>query len=435
MIRSPGAFTPLRASLALLLLAAWLAACAPLASPTPTPSPQATRLHLITHTHPAATPNPTLAPTSTLAPARVFTPTATIPPTPTPVYLTATVWPHDPQVAILLYHRFIPDSALPYSTTVKTRLGDFRSDLERLYAAGYSLIPLDDWLKGRLVLPPGRRPLILTMDDLFFADQIFLNPDGTPSIHSGIGVLWQFSQEHPDFGFSIALFANLGDKYYANEYQNGRFLLGPDWQDSLAQAIVWCIEHGAIPYNHTYNHPRLDLTPGDKLQWELSQNDATLRAYLARAGRLDLVSRLDNLVALPYSIWPASDAGKKLLETYVSPEGTPVQAIFEADYAYRPRYMPAPYLPTFDRYHLPRMEGLQDAMRLMETHQDLFPPVSACPVGPLDPAKAADAAYLAGKIKLLVASGACQPGVYALNGWLFRATAEGVSPITLPAAP
>ena len=32
-----------------------------------------------------------------------------------------------------------------------------------------------------------------------------------------MGVLWQFYQEHPDFGFSASLFYNLGDKLFANQ--------------------------------------------------------------------------------------------------------------------------------------------------------------------------------------------------------------------------
>ncbi len=370
---------------------------------------------------------PTLLPSSTLTPLPTLTATLTSTPTPVPsitpdpFYLPATVWPGDPQVAVLLYHRFSPDTA-PYSTSVKTRLGDFRAHLQRLYNAGYSLIPLADWLHGRLTLPPGRRPLILTMDDLFFADQIFLEPDGTPALDSGIGVLWQFSQQHPDFGFSVALFANLGDKYYANARQGGHFVLGKDWEDSLAKAIVWCIEHNAMPYNHTYNHPRLDLTPGDKLLWELSKNDKTMASYLDRAGRPELAARLDNLLALPFSIWPASDAGKKLLETYVSPAGQPIEAIFEADYHYKPKYMLAPYAVGFDRFHLPRMEGLNGAIDLMEAKKDLFPPVSACQVGPLDSTQTADPDYLAKQVTNAVRGGRCQPGIYSLSGFLFRAT-------------
>jgi len=378
------------------------------------------------------TPSPVINPTMTALPTRSPAPFLTPPlkpastniPSPTilPLYLPATVWPKDPQVPVLVYHRFLPDTA-PYSTTTKMRLKDFRDHLQRLYDAGYSLIPLEDWLNGNLTLQAGRRPLILTMDDLFFADQIFLNEDGQPSTDSGIGVLWQFSQQHPDFGFSVALFVNLGDKYYANERVDGRFLLGKDWEDSLAKVIVWCIEHNAIPYNHTYNHPRLDLTPADVITWELRENDDTLRSFLARTGRQDLVSKLDNLVALPFSIWPTSEGGKKLLETYISPEGKPVQAIFEADYPYRPKFMAAPYSPAFDRYHLPRMEGLNAAIDLLETKKDLFPPVSTCQVGPLDGAELADTSYLASQVMRMVDPSRCTAGVYAFQGQLFRVSA------------
>jgi hypothetical protein len=76
------------------------------------------------------------------------------------------------------------------------------------------LIPLKDWLEGDFIIPEGRKPLVITLDDLWFGNQIFIRDDGTPSPNSGIGVLWQFSQENPDFGFHAALFAINGDKYY-----------------------------------------------------------------------------------------------------------------------------------------------------------------------------------------------------------------------------
>ena len=413
----------IRVILALALLTSLLLGCA---SPTLSLAPSATGLSP-TNT-PTFTPVPT--PTVTLIPSPTALPSPTASPTPVPFYLSATVYPGDPQVAVLLYHRFSPDSA-PYSTAVKTRLGDFRAHLQRLFEAGYSLIPLADWLNGKMVLPAGRRPLILTMDDLFYADQIYLEEDGTPSTDSGIGVLWAFSQTHPDFGFSVALFATLGDKYYANARQNGHFVLGKNWEDSLAKVIVWCIEHNAMPYNHTYNHPRLDLTPGDKLLWELKKNDDTLLSYLDRAGRPDLATRLDNLLALPFSIWPASDAGKKLIEGYVSPRGKPLQAIFEADYHYRPKYMPAPYQTTFDRFHLPRMEGLNGAITLLETKKDLFPTVSACQVGPLDQTRQGDPGYLASQVTGMVGQGKCPQGVYVLGGYLFRAGANETQKIKI----
>lgn len=122
-------------------------------------------------------------------------------------------------------------------------------------------------------------------------------------------MLWHFYQEHPHFGFHVALFPNLGDKLY------------PGGEGELARVIAWCIDHDAIPYNHFYMHPRLDLTEPWWIPVEAERNDVYLRELLSMVEREDLISYMGNLIALPYSVWPNSKAGRDALLSYVSPEG------------------------------------------------------------------------------------------------------------------
>jgi hypothetical protein len=132
-------------------------------------------------------------------------------PTESPVYtVTATVWEQDPLVPALLYHQFADDSS-PNSDANKIRLSDFRAHLETIHALDFVFVSLADWLKGDLRVPAGKSPLIFTMDDLFFNNQITLGEDGQPTTASGIGVWWDFYLQPPDLGFKGALFTNLGD--------------------------------------------------------------------------------------------------------------------------------------------------------------------------------------------------------------------------------
>lgn len=244
-------------------------------------------------------------------------------------------------------------------------------------------------------------------------------------------MLWQFAQEHPDFGFSVALFYNMGDKYYANQELNNWFVKGDGWEDALARAIVWCIEHNALPYNHLYNHPRLDLTNPADIPWELSKNDEMLRVFLARVNRQDLASRLGNLIALPYSIWPTNPRGKDIMLAYVTPEGKPVRAILEADYHYRPRYVPAPYTPEFDRVHVPRMTGLDGAIDLLVNQKNQFPLAQNCALGPIEPGRAVDTGYLKEQVGAAVAQGRCPEGVYVIGAVQGASTTPGASTVPL----
>jgi hypothetical protein len=330
------------------------------------------------------------------------------------------VWHSELQVPVILYHRFLPEGSRESSRT-KMRLEDFQAQLENLYAAGYSLVPIEKWLAGDISLPVGRRPLILSMDDLFFADQIFIDPDGTPSMRSGLGVLWHFSQAHPDFGFSAALFYNLGDKYYANKKTSSWFQVSDGWQDALAATIVWCIEHDAMPYNHTYQHSSLDQLGPLAIKDELRRNDIEMRKFLKRAKREDLIPRLDNFIALPYGVWPATKGLIKYMLTYTDPEGKPIGAVFEAGYFYEQRFLPAPFMPGFDRMRIPRITtNTFRSIEYLSSHRSEFPETENCRLGPLDLAKKDDPEYIKQQIQQALFLGTCHEGYYRVGRYFFE---------------
>jgi hypothetical protein len=298
-----------------------------------------------------------------------------------------------------------------------------------LYDAGYSLVPLENWLDGKIDTPPGRRPLVFTIDDAFFADQIYLDPDGNPSMRSGLGVLWNFSKEHPDFGFSAALFANMGDKLYGNVETPTWFNVGPGWQKALGDAIAWCIEHNAMPYNHFYTHPSLKLTAYQFITVELRQNDDSIRWFLKNAGHADLIPRLRNIIALPYSIWPTSKGSQDLIMNYRDPVDQPVLAVLEA-YYYNEGKITLPYIYSteFDRFHIPRIttNTLKSINYLMD-NKDMFPAMQDCPLGPADPMKKNDQAYIKELIHNAITDGKCPAGYYRVDGVFYNASSDPIS--------
>jgi hypothetical protein len=307
-----------------------------------------------------------------------------ITPTPTvltdPVQLTATVWESLPKVPVLMYHRFNPQpGASSYRYT--TSLDDFDRQLHALYEAGFSLVSLTDWLQGNIHLQEGRRPLIITIDDLFYADQISLTEDGNPALYSGVGRLWDFAQEHPKFNFTVALFYNLGDKGYANHYQNGTFTVKDDWRQARAEAIAWSLDNGAIPLNHFYEHPFLNQLSPPEILWQMEENDQALREALSLAGREDLINALPNILALPYVIWPETEEGDQVLFNYVNPEGAPVAAIIEGDYAGGAKFFQAPFSHEFNRWHVPRISVSSAAIDTIINQVDQIPAAVSCELG------------------------------------------------------
>ena len=307
-----------------------------------------------------------------------------ITPTPTlltePVQLTATVWEELPRVPVLMYHRFNPQPGARSSRYV-TSLSDFEQQLNALYNAGFSLVSLTDWLRGNIQLQEGRRPLIITIDDLFYGDQLSLDNNGDPAVYSGVGLLWHFSQDNPDFNFEAALFYNMGDKGYANYYQNGVFSVRDGWRQARAEVIAWGIENGAMPLNHFYEHPFLNQLSPTQIHWQMAQNDASLREALALIGREDLSKKLPNILALPYVVWPATEEGKQVLFNYVNPEGAPVAAIVEGDYAGGAKYFQAPFSHEFNRWHVPRISVSTQAISAIIDQANQIPKAGSCQLG------------------------------------------------------
>jgi hypothetical protein len=397
---------------ALFIASSLLTACTPPQTAEPTATTRSS-----THT-PAASDTPSATSTVTAPPATHTPDVERFP-------LEATVWTETPNVPILTYHQFAPNYA-EVSTAVKTRLEDFRAHLQSLYDHGYSLVPLEAWLEGDLSTAEGRRPLIFTMDDLFFNNQIRLDQNGNPSEETGLGILWHFAQEHPDFGFHAALFPNLGDKLYADPDDLG-------WEMELAQTIAWCTEHGAIPYNHFYTHPRLDETPTRWIVWQMETNDAYLRELLQMAGREDLIPKLGNILALPFGIWPQSPIAIDAMLEYATPEGKPVQAVMEVDYVYRPKFLPPPYSDSFDPHHVPRIVATQAAIDYLVENKRNFPQAVRCDLGRHPVEAFTSEASLRNVLSQGIRESDCPDGIYAVEGMIFQV--EGTAVETLPIRP
>jgi hypothetical protein len=257
------------------------------------------------------------------------------------------------------------------------------------------------------------------MDDLFYNNQLLLTEGGDPDPSTGIGVMWDFSQAHPEFGFQLALFATLGDKLYANPSF-------PTWEDKLGEAIAWGFDHGAITYNHFYTHPHLDQIEPRHIVWNARKNDEYLRSLLEQVGRDDIIPSLSNIFALPYSVWPTKPIGIQLLLAYENPEGLPLQAVMESDYISRAKFLPPPYADDFDPWHILRIIADHNAIDYLVENSGQFPTAVHCEFENLDQTRIEDQAYLAGEIRQALKQERCPEGVYSLGDKVFTASSSGV---------
>ena len=131
---------------------------------------------------------------------------------------------------------------------------------------------------------------------------------------------------------------------------------------------------------------------------------------------------------LPYSIWPPNPIGKKLLINYHNPLGQPVLAVLEAGYYHDTNTLAySPFSSHFQRYHIPRITmNTQKALNYLVDHRQQVPVAQSCRLGPVDPARAADPAYLSGLVKDAVQSALCPHAYYSVSGFYFDASGQTV---------
>lgn len=194
------------------------------------------------------------------------------------------------EIMIIMYHNLAKENS-SYARTIES----FKEDLEKLYSGGYRLISMASYLSGKIDIPYGYTPVLLTFDDGHSTNFKYIeNADGEWIIDpdSVIGILEDFAKEHPDFGKSAVFYLNAGN---------------PFGQPSLLQEkLDFLSANGYEIGNHAYDHEDLSKLDAEGIQEALGRNVKKFSAI-----QPDLKMRT---LALPYGKAPQSDD----LKAYVS---------------------------------------------------------------------------------------------------------------------
>lgn len=221
------------------------------------------------------------------------------------------------RIPVLMYHR-IGDSTSEYDRTAQ----QFREDLERLYREGYRPISLKDFVSGRIDVPVGCSPVVITFDD-GDRSQYKALPGGTaPEPDSAVGIMEAFRAEHPDFNPQATFFVNGGVPFGQN--------------DILADKLNYLVQQGYTIGNHTWDHEKLSKQTPDEIQEALGRNAAALEL---------LTGEPVNLLALPYGIRPKDPAPMAAVISG-SFEGKPYINVGICNVGWQPE-LPA-YMENFD---------------------------------------------------------------------------------------
>ena len=240
------------------------------------------------------------------------------------------------RVMILEYHK------IDYPEERWTRTPEnFRRDLETLYARGYRLITLGEFLDGRITLPAGTTPVILTFDDSSPGQFRYLEQDGNLVVDpkSAVGILEAFGREHPDFGRGATFFV-----LPAADPPNRLF----NQPEHVGRKLQFLVSRGYELGNHTLWHANLG-----------KYDEATVRAQIA--GAQEWIQRYvpdyrPRTLALPHGVYPRD------VSWALRGSAKGVTYSHDAILKVAGGAAPSPFSSAYDPARLPRIQALESEL-------------------------------------------------------------------------
>ncbi|MDH2428535.1 polysaccharide deacetylase family protein [Sphaerisporangium sp. TRM90804] len=227
-------------------------------------------------------------------------------------------------VPVLMYHRILKKRVASIDRTPR----QLREELERLAAGGYVPVTAAEYVSGRIDLPAGAHPVVLTFDDgnpTHFA----LGADGLPKKDTAVRIILEVAGAYPGFRPVATFWIN----------RNPFGLRDPGHQ---AAAVRWLVERGFEVANHTYGHPNLTRLS------KKGVNEAIVRQQ-----------RLLDRLGAPRSVTFALPYGNRPRKRSTAREGRWDGTSYRFDAVFLAGAEPAisPYAKGFDPYNIPRIQS------------------------------------------------------------------------------
>ena len=251
------------------------------------------------------------------------------------------------RIMILEYHK------IDYPEHRWTRTPEnFRRDLETLYARGYRLIGLNALLDGRIAVPRGTTPVVLTFDDSSPGQFRYVAHNGTVDIDpkSGIGILEAFIAEKPDFGRAATFYVLPGAS------RPNRLFDQPEYE---ARKLQYLVSRGYEIGNHTLWHANLGKYDETTVRGQIAGAQEWIQRYVPDY-------RIRTL-ALPHGVYPRNVAWA------LKGEAKGVAYRHDAILMVAGGAAPSPFAKGFDPVRLPRIQAIEQDMGTWLSYFDKNP--------------------------------------------------------------
>ena len=193
------------------------------------------------------------------------------------------------RIPVMMYHGIVSlkDEETPYIGGNVDKDGyhrtteSFRRDLEFYYKQGYRMISLNDYIDGKIDVPLGYSPIVLTFDDGLPNSIHIIGKDENGNLiidpECAVGILEEYKQKYPDYQVTATFFVN-GGLFQQSNYNE--------------EILKWLVTHGYDVGNHSYSHPNFNNLTKEEASIEIG------RVY----NLLDNIipNQYVSIVALPY---------------------------------------------------------------------------------------------------------------------------------------
>ncbi len=164
------------------------------------------------------------------------------------------------RIPVVMHHMIRADRVGEYDQTPQ----EFRAELDYLWRNGYTPVNAGDLVAGKLDVPKGTTPVVLTFDDAT-TYQLDFTAQGKVKPSTAVGIMLEFARTHP--GFVPA------GTFYVNRTPFGS-------ATAAKQALTWLTKNGFELGNHTHDHIPLRGLSDDEVRQAIATGAEVIEELL-----------------------------------------------------------------------------------------------------------------------------------------------------------
>lgn len=169
------------------------------------------------------------------------------------------------KIMVVLYHKFADSQTDDWTRS----FSNFKKDLELLYKNDYYPINMSEYIEGKIDVPYGKTPVVLTFDDGTAGQLSFERVDGelVAKEKTAVEIYRKFHEEHPDFPMKGTF------------YLTGTSFFGSTGK--MSERLEYLVSLGFEIGNQTMNHaPLQNIESADKVIEEVGGLAKLIDSYL-----------------------------------------------------------------------------------------------------------------------------------------------------------